>query len=82
MRIPTEHFRNVPVVLLSPSLVNSPVISNTPSPSHHPHITTHASTSIGLRSGEIVDESFSRTLMERLLLRPESERKVVLLFFA
>uniref|UniRef100_A0A6B2E7G0 Uncharacterized protein n=1 Tax=Phlebotomus kandelakii TaxID=1109342 RepID=A0A6B2E7G0_9DIPT len=62
MRIPTEHFRNVPVMLLSPSLVSSPTASGAPSPSHYGH-------------GTGVDmESFPRSLMERLL-RPESERK-------
>lgn len=68
MRIPTEHFRNVPVVLLSPSLMNSPCTSNTPSPSHHAHGTASGPTSM-------VDESFPRSLMERLL-RPELDRKV------
>lgn len=34
MRIPTEHFGNVPVVLLSPSLLNSPTTSGTSSPCH------------------------------------------------
>uniref|UniRef100_A0AAG5DA43 Spire n=1 Tax=Anopheles atroparvus TaxID=41427 RepID=A0AAG5DA43_ANOAO len=67
MRIPTEHFRNVPVVLLSPSLMNSPCTSNTPSPSHHAHGTGSGPTSM-------VDESFPRSLMERLL-RPELDRK-------
>nr|XP_040238646.2 protein spire isoform X1 [Anopheles coluzzii]XP_049465717.1 protein spire isoform X1 [Anopheles coluzzii]XP_049465718.1 protein spire isoform X1 [Anopheles coluzzii] len=67
MRIPTEHFRNVPVVLLSPSLMNSPCTSNTPSPSHHAHGTASGPTSM-------VDESFPRSLMERLL-RPELDRK-------
>uniref|UniRef100_A0A182W750 Spire n=1 Tax=Anopheles minimus TaxID=112268 RepID=A0A182W750_9DIPT len=67
MRIPTEHFRNVPVVLLSPSLMNSPCTSNTPSPSHHAHGTGTGPTSM-------VDESFPRSLMERLL-RPELDRK-------
>ncbi|XP_059609442.1 protein spire isoform X2 [Phlebotomus argentipes] len=62
MRIPTEHFRNVPVMLLSPSLVSSPTTSGAPSPSHNNH-------------GTGVDmESFPRSLMERLL-RPESDRK-------
>lgn len=60
MRIPTEHFSNVPVLLLSPSLQSSPVVSNTPSPSHHV-------------AG--ADENFPRSLMERLL-RPELDRKV------
>lgn len=59
MRIPTEHFSNVPVQLLSPSLQSSPTVSNAPSPSHH--------------GG--VDESFPRTLMERLL-RTDVDRKV------
>jgi spire-like protein len=57
MRIPTEHFSNVPVQLLSPSRQNSPSLSNAPSPSHH------------------VDESFPRSLMERLL-RTDVDRKV------
>lgn len=61
MRIPTEHFSNVPVQLLSPSRQNSPSISNVPSPSHHHHGT--------------VDESFPRSLMERLL-RTDVDRKV------
>jgi spire-like protein len=59
MRIPTEHFSNVPVQLLSPSLQSSPTVSNAPSPSHHGGI----------------DESFPRTLMERLL-RTDVDRKV------
>lgn len=59
MRIPTEHFSNVPVQLLSPSRQNSPSISNAPSPSHH--------------NG--MDESFPRSLMERLL-RTDVDRKV------
>ncbi|XP_055836744.1 protein spire isoform X2 [Episyrphus balteatus] len=68
MRIPTEHFRNVPVVLISPSLLSSPAGSSTPSPSHHAHINAaHTSTSI-------LDESFPKSLIERLL-RSESERK-------
>ncbi|XP_052864537.1 protein spire [Anopheles cruzii] len=69
MRIPTEHFRNVPVVLLSPSLMSSPCTSNTPSPSHHAH---GGGTGSGPTS--MVDESFPRSLMERLL-RPELDRK-------
>lgn len=64
MRIPTEHFRNVPVILLSPSLMCSPIQSNAPSPSHHGHQHAH-----------VLDESFPRSLMERLL-RPELDRKV------
>ncbi|XP_055681316.1 protein spire isoform X2 [Lutzomyia longipalpis] len=63
MRIPTEHFRNVPVMLLSPSLVNSPTASGAPSPSH-----------IGHGTSGVDMESFPRSLMERLL-RPESDRK-------
>lgn len=62
MRIPTEHFSNVPVQLLSPSLQNSPTVSNAPSPSHHGGI----------------DESFPRSLMERLL-RTDVDRKVKIL---
>lgn len=62
MRIPTEHFSNVPVLLLSPSLQSSPVVSNTPSPCHH-------------AAGSGADENFPRSLMERLL-RPELDRKV------
>lgn len=60
MRIPTEHFSNVPVQLLSPSRQNSPSVSNAPSPSHH---------------GAAIDESFPRSLMERLL-RTDVDRKV------
>ncbi|XP_055590259.1 protein spire-like [Uranotaenia lowii] len=67
MRIPTEHFRNVPVVLLSPSLMSSPCTSNTPSPSHH---AAHH----GSGPHSMMDESFPRSLMERLL-RPELDRK-------
>ncbi|XP_055710366.1 protein spire isoform X3 [Phlebotomus papatasi] len=63
MRIPTEHFRNVPVMLLSPSLVSSPTASGAPSPSHYGH-----------GSSGVDMESFPRSLMERLL-RPESDRK-------
>jgi spire len=62
MRIPTEHFSNVPVQLLSPSLQNSPTISTAPSPSHHHH--QHG-----------IDESFPKSLMERLL-RTDVDRKV------
>lgn len=61
MRIPTEHFSNVPVQLLSPSRQNSPSHSNVPSPSHH---------------GSGMDESFPRSLMERLL-RTDVDRKVI-----
>lgn len=63
MRIPTEHFSNVPVQLLSPSRQNSPSISNVPSPSHHGGV------------GGAMDESFPRSLMERLL-RTDVDRKV------
>ncbi|XP_050321656.1 protein spire isoform X2 [Bactrocera neohumeralis] len=68
MRIPTEHFRNVPLVLISPSLLASPAGSSTPSPSHHAHHTHSSST------GNILDETFPKSLIERLL-RSESERK-------
>lgn len=71
MSIPTEHFRNVPVVLLSPSLMNSPVASQANSPSHHSH---H-----GAGPSSIIDE-FPRSLMERLL-RPDSVRKVRFFFY-
>ncbi|GAB0100143.1 Protein spire [Sergentomyia squamirostris] len=64
MRIPTEHFRNVPVMLLSPSLVSSPTTSGAPSPSHYGH-----------GPSGVDMESFPRSLMERLL-RPESDRKI------
>lgn len=64
MRIPTEHFSNVPVQLLSPSLQNSPSVSNVPSPSHHGGM----------------DESFPRSLMERLL-RTDVDRKVKVIFY-
>jgi spire len=69
MRIPTEHFRNVPVILLSPSLMCTPVQSNAPSPSHHGHHHSHTG------HNSLLDESFPRSLMERLL-RPELDRKV------
>lgn len=72
MRIPTEHFRNVPVVLLSPSLMNSPTGSQVSSPSHHAHHVGGGATS---SSAANFDENFPRSLMERLL-RPELERKV------
>ncbi|XP_055371749.1 protein spire isoform X2 [Condylostylus longicornis] len=65
MRIPTEHFRNVPVVLLSPSLIGSPASSSAASPCHHSSI-SHPNSSI--------DETFPKTLMERLM-RSESDRK-------
>lgn len=72
MRIPTEHFRNIPVVLLSPSIMNSPVSSNAPSPSHHNTLPSTSSSTLGHSS--LTDESFPKSLMERLL-RPESDRK-------
>jgi spire-like protein len=62
MRIPTEHFSNIPVQLLSPSRQNSPSISNVPSPSHHANM------------AGAMDESFPRSLMERLL-RTDVDRK-------
>ncbi|KAH8276696.1 hypothetical protein KR018_010882 [Drosophila ironensis] len=68
MRIPSEHFRNVPLVLISPSLLSSPASSNTPSPSHHAQHTHSSST------GNIVDDQFPKSLIERLL-RSESDRK-------
>lgn len=70
MRIPTEYFRNVPVGLLSPSLMNSPITSTAPSPSHHAH---NATSNSGPSS--ILDESFPKSLMERLL-RSDSNAKV------
>ena len=71
MRIPTEHFRNVPLVLISPSLLSSPAGSSTPSPSHHQylHAGQHSSS-----TGNILDDTFPTSLIERLL-RSESERK-------
>ncbi|EDV31476.1 uncharacterized protein Dana_GF14534, isoform A [Drosophila ananassae] len=68
MRIPSEHFRNVPLVLISPSLLSSPASSSTPSPSHHAHQAHSSST------GNIVDDQFPKSLIERLL-RSESDRK-------
>lgn len=73
MRIPTEHFSNVPVQLLSPSLQNSPTISSAPSPSHHPHHPHHQS-----QQQHGVDESFPKSLMERLM-RTDVDRKVAIL---
>ena len=69
MRIPTEHFRNVPVVLLSPSLISSPVTSTAPSPSHHGH------NNVSNNKTSILDDAFPKSLMERLL-RTESHVKV------
>ncbi|XP_037957657.1 protein spire isoform X2 [Teleopsis dalmanni] len=68
MRIPSEHFRNVPLVLISPSLLASPAGSNTPSPSHYSNHSHSAST------GNILDETFPKSLIERLL-RAEPQRK-------
>lgn len=69
MRIPSEHFRNVPLVLISPSLLSSPASSSTPSPSHHAQQAHSSST------GNIMDDQFPKSLIERLL-RSESDRKV------
>ncbi|KAH8249271.1 hypothetical protein KR032_008001 [Drosophila birchii] len=68
MRIPSEHFRNVPLVLISPSLLSSPASSSTPSPSHHAQQAHSSST------GNIMDDQFPKSLIERLL-RSESDRK-------
>lgn len=68
MRIPTEHFRNVPVVLLSPSLMTTPVTSTAPSPSHHAHLPPNG-------SANVFDDAFPRTLLERLM-RTETQSKV------
>ncbi|XP_064535450.1 protein spire isoform X2 [Drosophila montana] len=69
MRIPSEHFRNVPLVLISPSLLSSPASSSTPSPSHHAAHHAHSSS-----TGNIMDDQFPKSLIERLL-RSESDRK-------
>lgn len=54
---------------MSPSLMNSPVTSTAPSPSHHAsHVTSGGPSSI-------LDDSFPKSLMERLL-RTESHVKV------
>lgn len=58
MRIPTDEFRNVPVALLSPSLLNSPQSSSTSSPSEHQQ---HGGPT------SMMDDGFPRSLMERLL---------------
>ncbi|XP_037811327.1 protein spire isoform X2 [Lucilia sericata] len=68
MRIPSEHFRNVPLVLISPSLLASPAGSSTPSPSHHARYVHSSST------GNILDETFPKSLIERLM-GSEAERK-------
>lgn len=65
MRIPRDQFRHVPVMLLSPSLLSTPAVSNVPSPIHQLHVTGN-------------EESFSRTLMERLM-RPDVDRRVRLI---
>lgn len=70
MRIPTEHFRNVPVVLLSPSLMTTPVTSTAPSPSHNPH---HLPPN---GSANVFDDAFPRSLLERLM-RTETQSKVI-----
>ncbi|KAL9930217.1 spire type actin nucleation factor isoform 2-T4 [Glossina fuscipes fuscipes] len=70
MRIPSEHFRNVPLVLISPSLLASPAGSSTPSPSHsHQGHYAHSSS-----TGNILDESFPKSLIERLM-GAETNRK-------
>lgn len=61
MRIPSEHLRNVPLVLISPSLLASPAGSGTPSPMHHGR-TIHSSS-----TGNILDENFPKSLIERLM---------------
>lgn len=85
MRIPTEHFGNVPVILLSPSLLNSPSTSGTSSPCHmatasgshnnnnnnYQHYHT-----INTHSNYVNEmDAFPKTLMERLM-RPENDKKV------
>ncbi|XP_058979901.1 protein spire isoform X2 [Musca domestica] len=68
MRIPSEHFRNVPLVLISPSLLASPAGSSTPSPSHHARYAHSSST------GNILDEQFPKSLIEKLM-GSEAQRK-------
>ncbi|XP_073827231.1 spire type actin nucleation factor isoform X2 [Musca autumnalis] len=68
MRIPSEHFRNVPLVLISPSLLSSPAGSSTPSPSHHARYAHSSST------GNILDEQFPKSLIEKLM-GTEAQRK-------
>lgn len=86
MRIPTEHFGNVPVVLLSPSLLNSPTTSGTSSPCHlasnamnhnYNNNNYHYHTLGGAGQSHYVNEmdAFPKTLMERLM-RPETDQKV------
>lgn len=72
MRIPTEHFRNVPVVLLSPSLMSSPMTSSAPSPSHHAHYARNPG-----GPSTMMDDGFPKTLMEKLL-KGEADNKVKL----
>lgn len=71
MRIPTEHFRNVPVVLLSPSLMNSPMTSAAPSPSHRAHCDRNAV----VNPSTMMDDAFPTTLMQKLL-NGEADKKV------
>lgn len=84
MRIPTEHFGNVPVVLLSPSLLNSPTTSGTSSPCHlatnhqvHPNNNNNYHYHTMNSHSNYVNEmdAFPKTLMERLM-RPENDMKV------
>lgn len=78
MRIPTEHFGNVPVILLSPSLLNSPSNSGTSSPCH----LATAAASVQQHNNNYQHyhtmnemDAFPKTLMERLM-RPETDMKV------
>lgn len=66
MRIPTDEFRNVPVALLSPSLLCTPQSSTTPSPSEDQSYGEPTS---------MMDDGFPRSLIERLL-RTDSTSKV------
>lgn len=79
MRIPTEHFGNVPVVLLSPSLLNSPTTSGTSSPCHlvgNNNNNYQYHTMNGSQSNYVNEmDAFPKTLMERLM-RPENDLKV------
>lgn len=88
MRIPTEHFGNVPVVLLSPSLLNSPTTSGTSSPCHlatnHSHKTNNNNNNyhqnyhtMHSSQSHYVNEmdAFPKTLIERLS-RADSGMKV------
>lgn len=83
MRIPTEHFGNVPVILLSPSLLNSPTTSGTSSPCHMAtgqihNNNYHYQTMTGHLNYVNEMDAFPKTLMERLM-RPENDLKVRLL---